>query len=102
MLTNWHTLLEIVLRTTVVYVLVLLGIRLTGKRDQDLELEVRHARLSLQLGVEGCRQQGEGPDQLKPSAPLTMVQRAERPGWQGARISSWNKLTLQVLTRVAT
>src|SRR6266700_1026227 len=33
MLTNWHTLLEIVLRTTVVYVLVLLGIRLTGKRE---------------------------------------------------------------------
>ena len=33
MLTNWHTALEIVLRTTVVYVLVLLGIRLTGKRE---------------------------------------------------------------------
>src|SRR5258708_12785693 len=33
MLTNWHTLLEIVLRTTVVYVLVLVGIRLTGKRE---------------------------------------------------------------------
>jgi uncharacterized membrane protein YcaP (DUF421 family) len=33
MLTNWHTLLEIVLRTTVVYVLVLIGIRLTGKRE---------------------------------------------------------------------
>ena len=33
MLTNWHTLLEIVLRTTVVYVLVLAGIRLTGKRE---------------------------------------------------------------------
>src|SRR5579859_6040209 len=33
MLTNWHTVLEIVLRTTVVYVLVLLGIRLTGKRE---------------------------------------------------------------------
>src|SRR5438445_4708450 len=75
------------------------SLRLTGQRDQDLELEVRHARLSLQLGVEGCRQQGEGPDQLKPSAPLTMVQRAERPGWRGARISSWNKLTLQVLTQ---
>ena len=33
MLTNWHVLLEIVLRTTVIYVLVLLGIRLTGKRE---------------------------------------------------------------------
>lgn len=33
MLTNWHTVLEIALRTTVVYVLVLLGIRLTGKRE---------------------------------------------------------------------
>jgi uncharacterized membrane protein YcaP (DUF421 family) len=33
MLTNWHAVLEIVLRTTVVYVLVLLGIRLTGKRE---------------------------------------------------------------------
>jgi uncharacterized membrane protein YcaP (DUF421 family) len=33
MSTNWHTLLEIVLRTTVVYVLVLVGIRLTGKRE---------------------------------------------------------------------
>ena len=33
MLTSWHTLLEIALRTTVIYVLVLLGIRLTGKRE---------------------------------------------------------------------
>ena len=33
MLTSWHGLLEIVLRTTVIYVLVLLGIRLTGKRE---------------------------------------------------------------------
>lgn len=33
MLTNWHTLLEIVLRTTVVYALVLVAIRLTGKRE---------------------------------------------------------------------
>jgi uncharacterized membrane protein YcaP (DUF421 family) len=33
MLTNWHTVLEIVLRTSVVYVLVLFGIRLTGKRE---------------------------------------------------------------------
>ena len=33
MLTSWHTVLEIALRTTVVYVLVLLGIRLTGKRE---------------------------------------------------------------------
>ena len=33
MLTSWHTLFEIVLRTTVVYVLVLVGIRLTGKRE---------------------------------------------------------------------
>jgi len=33
MLTSWHTVLEIALRTTVIYVLVLLGIRLTGKRE---------------------------------------------------------------------
>lgn len=33
MLTSWHTLVEIALRTTVVYVLVLLGLRLTGKRE---------------------------------------------------------------------
>ncbi len=33
MLTNWHAILEIALRTTVVYVLVLVGIRLTGKRE---------------------------------------------------------------------
>jgi uncharacterized membrane protein YcaP (DUF421 family) len=33
MLTSWHTVLEIALRTTVVYVLVLFGIRLTGKRE---------------------------------------------------------------------
>jgi uncharacterized membrane protein YcaP (DUF421 family) len=33
MLTSWHTLLDIALRTTVIYVLVLLGLRLTGKRE---------------------------------------------------------------------
>jgi len=33
MLTSWHTVLEIVARTTLVYVLVLVGIRLTGKRE---------------------------------------------------------------------
>src|SRR6476661_10686042 len=33
MLTNWHAALEIVLRTTIIYVLVLVGIRLTGKRE---------------------------------------------------------------------
>jgi uncharacterized membrane protein YcaP (DUF421 family) len=33
MLTSWHAALGIVLRTTVIYVLVLLGIRLTGKRE---------------------------------------------------------------------
>ena len=33
MFTSWHTVLEIVLRTSVIYVLVLLGIRLTGKRE---------------------------------------------------------------------
>ena len=33
MLTSWHTVLEIALRTSVVYVLVLVGIRLTGKRE---------------------------------------------------------------------
>ena len=33
MFTNWHTALEIALRTTAVYALVLVGIRLTGKRE---------------------------------------------------------------------
>lgn len=33
MLTSWHTALEIALRTTAVYALVLVGIRLTGKRE---------------------------------------------------------------------
>jgi uncharacterized membrane protein YcaP (DUF421 family) len=33
MLTNWHTLVQIMARTTVVYLLVLIGIRLTGKRE---------------------------------------------------------------------
>jgi uncharacterized membrane protein YcaP (DUF421 family) len=33
MLTNWHTLVAIALRTTVIYTLVLVGIRLTGKRE---------------------------------------------------------------------
>jgi len=33
MLTSWHALLEIALRTTVIYALVLVGIRLTGKRE---------------------------------------------------------------------
>jgi uncharacterized membrane protein YcaP (DUF421 family) len=33
MLTSWHTVLEIAIRTSVVYVLVLVGIRLTGKRE---------------------------------------------------------------------
>jgi uncharacterized membrane protein YcaP (DUF421 family) len=33
MLTSWHVLLEIALRTSVIYVLVLVGIRLTGKRE---------------------------------------------------------------------
>jgi uncharacterized membrane protein YcaP (DUF421 family) len=33
MLTSWHTVLEIAGRTTAVYLLVLLGIRLTGKRE---------------------------------------------------------------------
>lgn len=33
MLTSWHTLLEIAARTTVIYVLVLIGIRVTGKRE---------------------------------------------------------------------
>lgn len=33
MLTNWHAVLEITLRTSAVYALVLVGIRLTGKRE---------------------------------------------------------------------
>src|SRR5206468_11608860 len=33
MLTNWHTVLEIALRTTAVYALVIVGIRLSGKRE---------------------------------------------------------------------
>src|SRR2546422_5612487 len=64
---------------------------LPGKRHHDAELEVTHAGVSLQLGIEGCRQQGEGADKLKPSTPLVMVQPAERPGRLEARISSQNK-----------
>jgi len=33
MFTSWHTALEIVGRTTAVYLIVLIGIRLTGKRE---------------------------------------------------------------------
>lgn len=33
MLTSWHTVLAIMARTSVIYVLVLIGIRLTGKRE---------------------------------------------------------------------
>lgn len=33
MLTSWHALLEIALRTSVIYILVLIGIRITGKRE---------------------------------------------------------------------
>src|SRR5215472_4272964 len=33
MFTNWHTALEIAARTGAIYILVLLGIRLTGKRE---------------------------------------------------------------------
>jgi uncharacterized membrane protein YcaP (DUF421 family) len=33
MLTNWHTVGEIAVRTSVIYVLVLIGIRVTGKRE---------------------------------------------------------------------
>src|SRR2546429_1484280 len=33
MFTNWHTTLEIAGRTTAVYLLVLIGVRLSGKRE---------------------------------------------------------------------
>jgi uncharacterized membrane protein YcaP (DUF421 family) len=33
MLTGWHTVLGIIARTSVIYILVLIGIRLTGKRE---------------------------------------------------------------------
>ncbi|HJX83212.1 MAG TPA: YetF domain-containing protein [Candidatus Angelobacter sp.] len=33
MLTNWHTVLEIAGRTSAIYLLVLVGLRLTGKRE---------------------------------------------------------------------
>ena len=33
MLTNWHTLIQIAGRTGAIYFLVLLGLRLTGKRE---------------------------------------------------------------------
>src|SRR5438874_6145618 len=33
MFTNWHTALEIAGRTTAVYLLVLIGVRLSGKRE---------------------------------------------------------------------
>jgi hypothetical protein len=61
-------------------------VRLTRKRNHDLELEMSHPGVSLQLRVKGCRKQGEGGDELEPGAPLTVMERLE-----------WNKLTLQVL-----
>jgi uncharacterized membrane protein YcaP (DUF421 family) len=33
MLTSWHTVMEIMARTSAIYLLVLLGLRLTGKRE---------------------------------------------------------------------
>src|SRR5512146_1604831 len=33
MLTNWHVMLEIVLRTLIIYLVILLGLRLSGKRE---------------------------------------------------------------------
>jgi hypothetical protein len=58
---------------------------------------VTHAGVSLQLGIEGRRQQGEGAHQLEPGTPLVMVQPSDWLGRPGAPILSWNKLTLQVL-----
>ena len=78
------------------------AVPLLEERRHDAELEVTHARLSLQLGIEGCRQQGKGANKLKPGTPLVMVQQSEWLGRLGARISLWNRLTLQALTRVTT
>ncbi len=75
--------------------------RLPGKRRHDAELEVTDAGFSLQLGIEGCRQQGEGAHELEPSTPLVMVQPADWLGRLHARILSRNKLTLQVLGKIS-
>ena len=66
-------------------------------RAHDAELEMTHAGISLQLGVEGRGQQGEGADQLKPSTPLVVVQPSERLGPLWAPFLFGNKLTLQPL-----
>jgi hypothetical protein len=78
------------------------AVRLPGQGRHDAELEVTHAGLSLQLRIEGCREKGEGADQLEPGTPLVMVQPPEWLGGFAARILCRNKLTLQVLVRVAT
>src|SRR5260370_37586010 len=49
-----------------------------------------HAGLSLQLGINRRRQQGECGQQVEPCAPLVVVQ---PPGWLGG----WNNLTLQLI-----
>src|SRR3989442_7263720 len=71
--------------------------RLAGQRHHDSELEVAHARLPLQLGVEGGRQQGDCAQQLEPGAPLAMAQPPEPLGGPRAWLWRRNKLTLQLL-----
>ena len=72
-------------------------LRLPGKRNHDAELEVTHAGVSLQLGIEGRRQQGEGAHQLEPGTPLAAAQPPQGLGRLRAWIRSGNKLTLQLL-----
>jgi len=76
-----------------------LPIRLPGKRRHDSELEVAHAGVALQLGIERCRQKCEGAHQLKPSTPLVVVQPSDWLGRLGGGILSRNRLTLQVLIK---
>jgi hypothetical protein len=73
------------------------SIWLPGQRHQDDELKVTHADFSLQLGIEGTRQQSEGADELQPSTPLALAQPSNRVGGLDAGVSFGNKLTLQLL-----
>src|ERR1700730_18532646 len=74
------------------------SIWLPGQRHQDDELEVTHAGLSLQLRIQGSRQQSEAADQLQPRTTLALAQPSNLVGGRDARVSFANKLTFQLPT----
>src|SRR5258708_27358043 len=70
--------------------------RLPGKRSHDAELEMTHPGFALQRGIDRRRQERERGHQMKPCAPLAVVQPPERL-WRLGGIRLRNKLTLQAL-----